>query len=57
MFDPLRFFLLARKLARGDEASIRTAVNRAYYSSFLVARERLKIPQRGPEILQMPEKL
>jgi uncharacterized protein (UPF0332 family) len=51
MFDPLRFLSLARELSSGDEARLRTSVSRAYYSSFLVARERLGLTrERVPEV-------
>ena len=43
-FDPTGFLRIARTLvSRGDadEAELRTAVGRAYYGVFLVARERL----------------
>jgi hypothetical protein len=43
-FDPAGFLTIARTLVgRGnaDEAELRTAVGRAYYGVFLVARERL----------------
>jgi len=43
-FEPLDFLELARKLVVGElqdtEAILRTAVGRAYYALFLVARER-----------------
>lgn len=53
MFDPIHFFSLARKLATGDEASVRTSVSRAYYSSFLVAREKLGLSrERVPDVHQ-----
>ena len=41
-FDPLEFLALARTLTDlGDnEANLRTAVGRAYYAVFLVARQR-----------------
>jgi uncharacterized protein (UPF0332 family) len=51
VFDPVRFFLLARKLATGDESALRTSVSRAYYASFLVARERLGLShERIPDV-------
>ena len=39
-FDPLAFLVLARELAGEgkDEAKLRTAVGRAYYALFLIAR-------------------
>jgi uncharacterized protein (UPF0332 family) len=43
-FDPTEFLRVANALAEhSDEASLRTAVGRAYYSVFLQARERLGI--------------
>jgi len=41
-FDPLDFVQLGRQLGSrvSDEASIRTAISRAYYGVFLLARER-----------------
>ena len=44
-FDPNDFLRVADGLAQGsdDEASLRTAVGRAYYGVFLQARERLGI--------------
>ena len=41
-FDPLRFLELACSLAdqSSDEACLRTAVGRAYYTVFLIARDR-----------------
>ena len=45
-FDPLCFLELAYSLAdqSSDEACLRTAVGRAYYTVFLVARDRSGIP-------------
>jgi hypothetical protein len=45
-FDPTQFLPIARRLDPGvsggaGEGEIRTAMGRAYYSAFLVARERL----------------
>jgi len=44
-FDPMDFLSLARTLGSGnaDEAQLRTAVGRAYYALFLVARDRLGV--------------
>ena len=44
-FDPLDFLQLGRQLGSrvSDEASIRTAISRAYYGVFLLARERTGI--------------
>ena len=42
-FDPLDFLDLARELGNRnqDEASLRTAVGRAYYVLFIIARDKL----------------
>ena len=49
--DPLDFLTLARELGcRPDEAALRTAVGRAYYALFLLARERLGIPLTTPDV-------
>ncbi len=47
-FDPRSFLRLAEQLAQddNDEASLRTAVGRAYYATFLQARDRLGIRGR-----------
>jgi uncharacterized protein (UPF0332 family) len=47
-FDPNEFLNVANKLAQNaqDEASLRTAVGRAYYSVFLQACEKLGIQGR-----------
>lgn len=44
-FDPLKLYELAKELANrsNDEARLRTAVNRAYYSAFLIARGKARI--------------
>jgi hypothetical protein len=41
MFDPRQYLSLAENVlaARADEAALRSAVSRAYYAAFLVARE------------------
>ena len=42
--NPRAFLEIARSLAQNrDEASLRTAVNRAYYTAFLVARSKMLI--------------
>jgi len=41
LFDPLGYLDLAHELASGDEAKMRTSVNRAYYALFLRARDAL----------------
>jgi hypothetical protein len=47
-FDWPRLLLIARELAdRADEASHRTAVNRAYYAAYGTARVRL-VREEGP---------
>lgn len=47
-FDPLAFLTVARELALLDreEARLRTAIGRAYYALFLIARERTGIRRR-----------
>lgn len=47
-FDSLGFLRLARNLADrdGDEAEFRTALGRAYYALFLIAREKTAISGR-----------
>jgi hypothetical protein len=43
-FDPLLFLTLARLLATtAEERHIRTAVGRAYYTAFLIARDKLGV--------------
>ena len=44
-FDPLEFLRLARRLAEQGtgERELRTAVGRAYYALFLVARDRTSV--------------
>ncbi len=43
-FDPEGFLNLARQLGgQSDEASLRTAVGRAYYAVFLIAKARLLV--------------
>jgi hypothetical protein len=43
-FDPLLFLSLARELGQSDdENKLRTAVGRAYYAIFLVARDKLSV--------------
>lgn len=48
-FDPNEFFITARALASEDhsEACLRSAVGRAYYAAFLVARERVQALRPG----------
>lgn len=47
-FDPLDFLTLAQSLASSgaQECELRTAVGRAYYSAFLVARDKMRVQQR-----------
>lgn len=48
-FDPLKFLTLAEQLAVNagvDEAHYRSAVSRAYYALFLLARQRLEATGR-----------
>ncbi len=47
-FDAFAFLSLARELAAhsGDEAKLRTAVGRAYYALFLVAREKTNVREK-----------
>ena len=45
-FDPRRFIALARALGGAvpsDEAQLRTAIGRAYYTLFIIARDNLRI--------------
>jgi len=53
MFDPRDFILLAKSLAAegASEADVRTAISRAYYGSFLLARSQTRLDDlRGPEV-------
>lgn len=46
-FDSVRFFELAKELAQQtDEARLRTAVGRAYYAAFLIAKTKTMVVQR-----------
>jgi hypothetical protein len=46
-FDSALFLDLARELAeRSDEAALRTAVGRAYYAAFLIAKQRTMVVQK-----------
>ncbi|UXH79774.1 hypothetical protein [Roseateles amylovorans] len=50
-FDPEGFLSVAeRLLAHPDEASARSAASRAYYSAFLMARDRSGVHHRGSAI-------
>jgi hypothetical protein len=45
-FNPERFLDVANNLAKDeDEASLRSAVGRAYYATFITARDRLRISE------------
>lgn len=50
MFNPSDFLDVARKLEKNNEASIRTSVGRAYYASFLTARNVLFIDEKTPQV-------
>jgi hypothetical protein len=47
-FEPSRFLVLAKELGcqPTDEARLRSAVGRAYYSIFLIAREKTGVPHK-----------
>lgn len=49
MFDPADFLRLAEEMSAGDEARLRTAVSRAYYAVFLLARQRFGVGDLTPE--------
>jgi uncharacterized protein (UPF0332 family) len=49
MFNPSDFLDLARELGKNNEAKIRTAVGRAYYASFLTARNAFAINEKTPQ--------
>ena len=53
MFNPSDFLDLATELGRNNEARIRTAVGRAYYASFLIARNAMAIEEKTPEVHRM----
>ncbi len=52
MFNPIEFLDLARELLNGGEGEIRTAIGRAYYASFLIARGAVDvtITEKTPEV-------
>ena len=51
MFDPVDFLHLAEKLMKErNEASIRTSISRAYYASFLIAKDKLSIMLKPPDV-------
>jgi uncharacterized protein (UPF0332 family) len=52
MFAPVSFYQLASDLhaaSSGDDAQRRSAVSRAYYAAFLVARDAKGISSQGPD--------
>jgi uncharacterized protein (UPF0332 family) len=53
MFDPADFLNLAIELERNNEASIRTAVGRAYYASLLTARNAFAIEENKSDVHRM----
>jgi uncharacterized protein (UPF0332 family) len=53
MLDPSDFLELATELGTNDEARIRTAVGRAYYASFLTARNAFAIEEKKPDVHRM----
>jgi uncharacterized protein (UPF0332 family) len=53
MFDPFDFLDLAKELGVNNEAKIRTAVGRAYYASFLIARNAFAIKEKTPQVHRM----
>ena len=50
MFDPIDFLHLAKRLMPGDKASVRKSVSRAYYASFLMARDKIGLDLRVPAV-------
>jgi uncharacterized protein (UPF0332 family) len=50
MFNPVDFLDIAQKLEKNSEARIRTSVGRAYYASFLTARNALAINEKTPQV-------
>jgi uncharacterized protein (UPF0332 family) len=52
MFNPIEFIVLARELLLpGDEEGrIRTAMGRAYYASFLIARDAVGINEKTSDV-------
>jgi uncharacterized protein (UPF0332 family) len=53
MFDPSDFLDLAMELEKNNEAKIRTVIGRAYYASFLTARNTMSIGEKTPELHKM----
>lgn len=54
-FDPRKFLALAKDLytegsRTGDEARLRSAVSRAYYSAFLLLREAIRTERSAPRL-------
>lgn len=51
--EPRDFLLPAKRLANNnDDVSLRTAVGRAYYALFLIARDKLRITNQGGSVHQ-----
>jgi uncharacterized protein (UPF0332 family) len=51
-FTAVEFYHLAcelREAANGDDAKLRSAISRAYYAAFLVARDKANISSRGAD--------
>ena len=55
-FDPVDFYRIAQKIFQEsdkfDSSAARTCIGRAYYSAFLVARDRAKVTDQGKETHQ-----
>jgi len=50
VFSPFDFLNLAKDLINDNEAKIRTAISRAYYSSFLIARDTFSLSEKTPKV-------
>ena len=50
MFNPSDFLDLAIEIGMNNEAKVRTAVGRAYYASFLTARNAMAIEEKGTDV-------
>lgn len=51
-FTAVDFYHLAcelREASKGDEAKLRSAISRAYYAAFLVARDKANISSKGTD--------